>query len=128
MNPRPLLATRAMDHRPRFSLPTDVTDSTDIDWIAVERTITGDQPRPELTRAEQQEAAIILVLAGVAEKATAHIVGVAPRQVARWKLARGLSKPNICRLTDCDDIVKAHGLCYRHYRRAQRASKKEAAA
>ena len=121
MNPRPLLATTAISTRPKLGLPTDVTCTNDIDWIAIERTVTGDTPRPNLTRAEQQTATLLLVRAGFSEKEAALLVGVQPRQISRWKYDHGLSGAKTCTVDDCNDPVKGRGLCHRHYRRDQRA-------
>lgn len=117
---RPLLATRACATPTRVALPTDITYTGDIDWIAIERAITGDLPRPQLTRAEQLTATLLLVQAGWTEKDTAEAVGVNRRQIARWKFDNGLSGASTCTADDCDDLVKGRGLCLKHYKQDQR--------
>lgn len=118
MNARPL-ATWALPTRQRIDLPTH-TYSQGVDWIAVERAITGDLPRPDLTRDEQIAATLLLIRAGWTEKSTAEAVGVQTRQVARWKFEHGLGGAKTCLIDDCSDQVKGRGLCYRHYRQDQR--------
>ncbi|MFE0647445.1 hypothetical protein ACFVZH_02490 [Streptomyces sp. NPDC059534] len=122
---RPLLATRAVAIHTRPPLPTDTTTTGDIDWIAIERAITGDTPRPTLTAEERLTATLLLVRAGWTEAATAQVVGVDKRQIARWKFEHGIGGSSACREDECDDIVKARGLCDRHYR--QQARQREAA-
>jgi len=117
---RPLLATRAVGITARPSLPTDTTTTGDIDWIAIERAITGDTPKPQLTAEERLTAALLLVRAGWTETATAQVVGVNKRQIARWKFEHGIGGSSACREDGCDDIVKARGLCDRHYRQQER--------
>jgi len=120
---RPLLATRAISVATRIPLPTDPTDTGGIDWIAIERAITGDSPRPQLTPEERRIAALLLVRAGWTEVATAQTVGVDKRQIARWKFEHGIGGSSACREEDCNDLVKARGLCDRHYRQQQRRPK-----
>ena len=121
---RPLLATRAIPTQPRVAIPTDVTFTDDIDWIAIERAITGDLPRPQLTRDEKLTATLLLIRAGWTEKATAEAVNVDRRQVARWKFEHGLSGASTCTVDDCGDLVKGRGLCLKHYKQDQRRREK----
>ncbi|QCX81183.1 hypothetical protein C9F11_38000 [Streptomyces sp. YIM 121038] len=131
MNARRPHATWAVPVRRPLPLPTTKTSTGGIDWIAVERAITGDYPRPHLTREERCTAAIILIRAGFTEKETARLVEVAERQIARWKFQHGLGGASTCAISDCYDLVKGRGLCHRHYRRDLRrrhAARKQVAA
>ena len=117
------LATWAVPTRPSIAVPTDITYTDDIDWIAVERAVTGDRPLPALNFDERRAAALLLTRAGFSEKETGSLVGCNARQVSRWKFEVGLSGAKTCSLDDCDDQVKGRGLCYRHYRQDERRRK-----
>lgn len=114
------LATWAVPTRPSIPVPTDITYTDDIDWIAVERAVTRDRPLPALNLDERRAAALLLTRAGFSEKETGSLVGCNARQVSRWKFEAGLSGAKTCSLDDCDDKVKGRGLCYRHYRQDER--------
>ncbi|MFG3510209.1 hypothetical protein ACGF5F_32455 [Streptomyces sp. NPDC047821] len=117
------LATRALPTRQRISIPTTNTYSQGVDWVAVERVIYGDLPRPDLTRTEQLAATLLLIRAGWTEKRTAEVVGVQIRQVSRWKFEHGLGGARTCQVDGCGDQVKGRRLCYRHYRQDERRRK-----
>ncbi|MCP3820112.1 hypothetical protein NLX86_19025 [Streptomyces sp. A3M-1-3] len=120
---RAALATWAKPAPAPLPFPTDRTYTGDIDWIAIERAITHDHPRVQLTRDEQLTATLLLIRAGWTEKDTAEAVGVDKRQIARWKYENGLGAARTCTLDDCGDQIKARGLCYRHYRQHERKRK-----
>ncbi|WP_405848062.1 helix-turn-helix domain-containing protein [Streptomyces niveus] len=122
MSLRPLAAQPSIGRR-RLPIPTDRTYHRGVDWIAVERAITGDAPRPQLTRQEQLTATLMLIRAGWTEKATAEALGIQLRQVSRWKFENGLSGASTCTLDGCGGQVKGRGLCYRHYRQDERRRK-----
>ncbi|GGJ87232.1 hypothetical protein GCM10011583_18460 [Streptomyces camponoticapitis] len=122
MSLRPL-ATRPSLGRQPLPIPTDRTYSRGVDWIALERAIAGDWPRPQLTRHEQLTATLLLIRAGWTEKATAEAVGVQLRQVSRWKFEHGIGGASTCTRDDCGTQVKARGLCSPHYRQDQRRRK-----
>ncbi|MFF1341084.1 helix-turn-helix domain-containing protein [Streptomyces sp. NPDC058290] len=114
-----LKASRAISTRPRVPLPLE-TYSDDIDWIAVQRVVEDDRPLPALTREEQRVAALLLTAAGRSEKDTARLVGTHDRQIARWKEQAGTKPTRSCTVDDCNNPIKALGLCHRHYRQEQR--------
>lgn len=120
MKARRALATWAIPTKPRIPMPTTDTFTGDIDWIAIERAITGDGPRPYLTLEERRTAVLLLTRAGVTEEQTALLTGVNRRQVSRWKFENGLSGSHTCRIDGCGQQVKARGLCDPHYKQDQR--------
>ncbi|MCF2531721.1 hypothetical protein [Yinghuangia soli] len=71
----------------------DTTDTTlgDIDVIAVERVVNGDNgPHPTLTDAEQQFAAVAMFRRGAGPRTVAEAVGATERVVQRWRREAGL--------------------------------------
>jgi hypothetical protein len=114
------LATWATPRKPHIPIPTTDTFTGDIDWIAVERTITGDYPRPELNLDERREAVLLLIRAGATEEQTSLLTGVNRRQVARWKFDYGLSGARACSVEGCGQRVKGRGLCENHYKQDKR--------
>lgn len=120
MNARRPLASWATPRAPHIPLPTTETFTGDIDWIAVERAITGDGPRPHLTLDERREAVLLLIRAGATEEQAALKAGVNRRQVARWKFDHGLSGARTCTVDGCGQQVKGRGLCDHHYKQDKR--------
>lgn len=115
------LASQIIPTRPRITIPTTDTYTDDIDWIAVERAITGDTPRPTLNLEERRTAVLLLARAGVAEERIVSLTGVDRRQVARWKFEHGLGGARTCTVDGCGQQVKGRGLCDNHYRQDKRA-------
>jgi len=114
------LATWIIPTTTHITMPTTDTFTGDIDWIAIERAITGDGPRPALTLEERRTAVLLLIRAGATEEQTAQLTGVNRRQVARWKFEEGLGGARTCSIDGCGQQVKGRGLCEPHYKQEQR--------
>lgn len=114
---RPLVACYVREQRPGFIPPaTEDEFSTDtVDWYAVERAISGDTPRPELTRDEIREAALWLRRHGM-ERATVSVhLCVYERLVKEWEADAGMLGPDqLCTEDDCRKAKVGRGLCTSH--------------
>ncbi|MCY0928358.1 hypothetical protein OTB20_19575 [Streptomyces sp. H27-H1] len=108
-------ATRIRSESTIIRLPIE-TYSDDIDWIAVQRVVSGDLPRPALTPLERKTAALLLMAAGRTGIETAELVGADKRQIWRWRGDAAGKQGRPCTLDGCDKPVKGLGLCSRHYR------------
>jgi hypothetical protein len=114
------LATWAIPRKQHVSIPTTDTFTGDVDWIAIERTITGDTPRPELNLNERRLAVLLLIQSGATEEQTERLTGVNRRQVSRWKFENGLGGARTCTVDGCGRQMKGRGLCDPHYKQDKR--------
>lgn len=80
---QPIGGTRAIPASSYHHAPTRSNDNSDIDWIAVERAVSGD--RVTLTRDETREAALLMAKAGFTERETSIRLCTYQRQICRWK-------------------------------------------
>ncbi|MDX2645070.1 helix-turn-helix domain-containing protein [Streptomyces sp. PA03-1a] len=63
------------------------TWNRDVDYVAVQRVVSGDWPLPELQEKEQRVAARLMFQAEVSDKEVARRLGISERTVARWREA-----------------------------------------
>ena len=117
MRERPFIATYDRELRLTFIPPaTEDKFSTErIDYYAVERAISGEDPRPELTRDELREAALWLRRRGM-ERATVSVhLCVYERLVKDWEAEEGMLGPDqLCTIGDCRKARVGRGLCTNH--------------
>jgi len=117
MRERPLIAAVARSRRPGFIPPaTEEEFSTDtVDWYAVERAISGEEPRPELTREELREAALWLRRHGMERAAVSVHLSVYERLVKDWEADAGmLGTDQLCTIDGCRKARAGRGLCTVH--------------
>ncbi|MGW6569834.1 helix-turn-helix domain-containing protein [Streptomyces sp. NPDC054975] len=72
--------------RARRGLPDEEGEP---DWVAVERTVAGDNPRPALTRQERQAVIAALLRKGATASTIADRAGVSLRTAYRWRARTG---------------------------------------
>lgn len=114
---RPLSARHVREQRPHFIPPaTEDQFSTDtIDYYAVERAISGENPRPELTREELREAALWLRRHGMDRAVVSVHLCVYERLVKEWEADAGMLGPDqLCTVDDCGKARAGRGLCVNH--------------
>lgn len=117
MRERPFIAAFARSQRPAFIPPaTEQEFSTaDIDWYAVERAISGEDPRPELTRDELREAALWLRRHGMDRAQVSVHLCVYERLVKEWEAEAGMLGPDqLCTEDGCSKARAGRGLCNSH--------------
>lgn len=127
MRERPFIAAVARSRRPGFIPPaTEDKFSTDtIDWYAVERAISGEEPRPELTREELREATLWLRRHGMERAAVSVHLCIYERLIKEWEAEAGMLGPDqLCTIDGCRKARAGRGLCTghletdRHWRKA----------
>lgn len=64
---------------------TQQTSTAAVDFLAIERTLNGDLPRPCLGEEELDLAARVLDAHGESASAIAERLGVKPRTITRWR-------------------------------------------
>lgn len=114
--------TRAQEQRPTFLPPTteDEFSTPEVDWYAVERAISGEHPRPELTPQEKREAALWLIQHGWQRKPVSVHLSVYERLVKEWEAEAGLLGPeDLCSNDDCGRATAGRGLCALHLSKAR---------
>ncbi len=105
------------------------TYSNGIDWLAVHRAVSGEHPLPELTRAEQREAAICLSRNGIARLAISIRLGVYTRLVKEWEAEAGLlPDSDLCTHPNCRKPISGRKLCPNHLQQLQYRNREWAAA
>lgn len=117
MRERPLIATIARGHSTSFIPPaTEDEFSTDtVDYYAVERAISGEDPRPELTRDELREAALWMRRHGTERAHVSVHLCVYERLVKDWEADAGMLGPDqLCTEPDCHKARVGRGLCTNH--------------
>jgi len=117
MRERPFTASYPRELRLTFIPPAteDKFSTQHIDWFAVERAISGEPPRPELTRDELREAALWLRRHDM-ERATVSVhLCVYERLVKDWEADAGMLGPDqLCTIGDCHKARVGRGLCTNH--------------
>lgn len=114
---RPLSASYVREQRPVFIPPaTEEEFSTDtIDWYAVERVVSGEEPQPPLNRDEIREAALILRRHGIERAAVSVRLCVYARLIKEWEAEAGMLGPDqLCTVDDCGKARAGRGLCTNH--------------
>lgn len=114
---RPFLARPARGYGSRFIPPAKETEfsTARIDYYAVERAISGEGPRPELTRDELREAALWLRRHGVERAVVSVHLCVYERLVKEWEADAGMLGPDqLCTEGDCGKARAGRGLCTGH--------------
>lgn len=112
-----LTASRARRNCPVYIPPAteDQFSTEQIDYYAVERAITGETPRPELTREELREAALWLRRHGMERAAVSVHLSVYERLVKEWEADAGMLGPDqLCTVDDCRKARAGRGLCTNH--------------
>lgn len=109
----PFRIIRPRDLRAAYTPSFDQEPKADLDWVVVERTITGEHPQPfELTTAEKREAALWLIRHGWSRQEVSVRVSVYARLIKEWEAEAGLLDPgSLCRRQGCTNAVSGHGLC-----------------
>ena len=112
-----LIATRAPGCRPAYIPPaTEDEFSTDtVDHYAVERAISGEDPRPPLNRDELRVAALWMRQHGMERAAVSVHLCVYERLVKEWEAEAGLLGPDqLCTVDGCGKARSGRGLCVNH--------------
>ncbi|WP_030169095.1 hypothetical protein [Streptomyces sp. NRRL S-813] len=112
-----LLGGRVRGHRPTFVPPTteDEFSTETIDWYAVERAISGEDPRPPLNQDELREAALWLRRHDIPRAAVSTRLCVYERLVREWEAEAGMLDPDqLCTRDGCGKARAGRGLCTVH--------------
>jgi hypothetical protein len=112
-----LIATRAPGYTPAYIPPAteDEFSTETIDYYAVERAISGEDPRPELNRDELREAALWLRAHGVERHQVSVRLCVYERLIKEWEAEAGMLGPDqLCTEADCGKARSGRGLCVNH--------------
>ena len=112
-----LVAHQLRGRRPTFIPPAteDEFSTEHVDWYAVERAISGEAPRPELTRDELREAALWLRRHGMDRAAVSVHLCVYERLVKEWEADAGMLGPDqLCTIGGCGKARSGRGLCNNH--------------
>ncbi|MFF4346757.1 hypothetical protein [Streptomyces sp. NPDC001530] len=129
MRERPLIAAFARSRRPGFIPPAteDEFSTEHVDWYAVERAISGETPRPELTPDETREAALWMRRHGIERARISVQLSVYERLIREWEADAGMLSPDqLCTIDDCRKARVGRGLCTNHLT-ADRQRRKAAA-
>jgi hypothetical protein len=114
---RPLSASHVREQRPTYISPAteDQFSTEQIDYYAVERAISGEKPRPELTRDELREAALWLRRHGMERAAVSVHLCVYERLIKEWEAEAGMLGPDqLCTADGCYKARAGRGLCTNH--------------
>ncbi|MFJ6559910.1 hypothetical protein ACIQMV_08515 [Streptomyces sp. NPDC091412] len=112
-----LIGSRVRDRRPRFIPPaTEDQFSTErIDWYAVERAISGENPRPPLNEDELREAALWMRRHDVPRAAVSTQLCLYERLIKEWEADAGMLTPDqLCTHDGCRKARSGRGLCTSH--------------
>lgn len=114
---RALSASYVREQRPTFIPPAteDEFSSDTIDWYAVERAVSGEDPRPELNRDELREAALWLRRHGMKRAAVSVHLSLYERLIKEWEADAGMLGPDeLCTIDGCSKARSGRGLCVNH--------------
>lgn len=117
MRERPFIAAVARSRRAGFIPPAkeDEFSTERIDWYAVERAISGENPRPRLNDDELREAALWLRRHGMNRAAVSVHLCVYERLVKEWEADAGMLGPDqLCTEPGCRKARAGKGLCTGH--------------
>jgi hypothetical protein len=117
MRERPFIAAVARSRRPAFIPPaTEDKFSTDtVDWYAVERAISGEDPRPALNEHELREAALWMRRNNTPRAVVSVQLSVYERLVKEWEADAGMLGPDqLCTIDGCRKARVGRGLCNPH--------------
>ena len=117
MRERPLIAALVRNHRLTFIPPAteDQFSTQRIDWYAVERAISGEEPRPQLNEHELREAALWLRRHNMPRATVSVHLSVYERLVKEWEADAGMLGPeDLCTLKGCGKARAGRGLCAKH--------------
>lgn len=117
MRERPFIATYDYEQRPTFTPPvTEDEFSTErIDYYAVERAISGEDPRPALNEHELREAALWMRRHDIPRATVSVHLCVYERLVKDWEADAGMLGPDqLCTIDDCRKARVGRGLCTNH--------------
>ncbi|MFE7233970.1 hypothetical protein ACFVAF_25540 [Streptomyces sp. NPDC057596] len=117
MRERPLIAALVRNRRHTFIPPAteDQFSTEHIDWYAVERAISGEDPRPRLNEDELREAALWLRRHNMPRATVSVHLCVYERLVKEWEAEAGLLTPDqLCTHDGCRKARAGRGLCTFH--------------
>lgn len=117
MRERPFIATYDRELRRTFIPPAiEAEFSTErIDYYAVERAISGEDPRPALNEHELREAALWLRRHDMPRAEVSVHLCVYERLVKEWEADAGMLGPDqLCTIDDCRKARVGRGLCVNH--------------